>query len=249
MTVIIVLLLLVAIFAALLIDWDSVLRKTDVLSELHNDDLVPQRQPILQRLRAFIPKKRVVAEPMWAESSVPEEVVQKPSEERAAEKPSPLDGLFAEADAHMQKGEVKAAEQLYLQAAATDPTCAKAYARLGAMYMEAGESLGDAEEAFVHALKYDPENGFVLNNLGKLYYRKDRFTDAIRMYESSVRIDEKNASRHADLGEAYMAIRQYAKAESSFKKALKLEPNNLDYKDLMNEAVEKKQAHRAMLRR
>jgi cytochrome c-type biogenesis protein CcmH/NrfG len=48
---------------------------------------------------------------------------------------------------------------------------------------------------------------------------------------------------------AYMAMRQYAKAESSFKKALKLAPNEMEYKDLLAEAMEKKVAHKTMVRR
>ena len=48
---------------------------------------------------------------------------------------------------------------------------------------------------------------------------------------------------------AYMAMRQYAKAESSFKKALKLAPNEMEYKDLLTESIEKKKAHNTMIRR
>lgn len=157
--------------------------------------------------------------------------------------------LMEKADVHFRKGELKAAENFYLQAAAKDPKCSKAYSRLGVIYLETGEDLQDAEAAFRQALKFDKENGFVLNNLGLVLYHQDKFADAIRQFELAVRQDEANANRHANLGKAYMAMRQYAKAESSFKKALKLAPNELEYKDLLAEAIEKKQAHKAMIRR
>lgn len=157
--------------------------------------------------------------------------------------------LLAEADVCFRKGEMKEAEKFYLQAAAKDPRCSKAYSRLGVIYLENGDNWEDAEAAFRQALKTDPNNGFVLNNLGLVLYHQDRYADAIRHFEQAVRQDEYNASRHANLGMAYMAIRQYAKAESSFKKALKLAPNEMEYKDLLNESIEKKKAHKTMVRR
>ncbi|HSI21293.1 MAG TPA: tetratricopeptide repeat protein [Verrucomicrobiae bacterium] len=160
-----------------------------------------------------------------------------------------LDKLLSEADIHFRKGEMKAAEQLYLQVASKDPKCSKAYSRLGVIYLENGDDWEDAEAAFRQALKTDPQNGYVLNNLGLVLYHQDKFADAIRNFEQAVHLDDLNASRHANLGMAYMAMRQYAKAESSFKKALKLEPSEMEYKDLLAEAVEKKLAHKTMVRR
>jgi len=159
-----------------------------------------------------------------------------------------VEELLTKADAHFRKGEMKAAEDLYVQAAAKDPRCSKAYARLGVIYLEAGESYTDAEEAFRQALKTDPQNGYLLNNLGLVLYHQDKYADAIRQFEQAVRLDELNAARHANLGMAYLAMRQYAKAESSFKKALKLAPQEMEYKDLLNEAIEKKKAHKTMIR-
>jgi Tfp pilus assembly protein PilF len=160
-----------------------------------------------------------------------------------------LEKLLSEADIHFRKGELKAAENVYVQVAAKDPLCSKAYSRLGVIYLEQGENYSDAEDAFRQALKSDASNGFVLNNLGLVLYYQDKFADAIRNFEQAVRQDEFNAARHANLGMAYMAMRQYAKAESSFKKALKLAPGEMEYKDLLNESIEKKNAHKTMIRR
>lgn len=160
-----------------------------------------------------------------------------------------IENWLAEADIHFRKGEMKAAEELYLKAAAKDPRCSKAYSRLGVIYLEHGDNWDDAEAAFRQALKTDPQNGFILNNLGLVLYHQDKYADAVRNFEQSVRLDDLNAARHANLGMAYMAMRQYAKAESSFKKALKLAPAELEYKDLLAESIEKKKAHKTMIRR
>lgn len=161
---------------------------------------------------------------------------------------SEIGQLLDQAEIHYRKGEMKEAEDLYVQAGAKDPRCSKAYARLGVIYLENGENWDDAEAAFRQALKYDQQNGFVLNNLGLVLYHQDKYADAIRQFEQAVRLEESNAARHANLGMAYMAMRQYAKAESSFKKALKLAPAEMEYKDLLNESMEKKKAHKTMVR-
>lgn len=160
-----------------------------------------------------------------------------------------IEEILGKADVHFRKGEMKASEKLYIQAAAKNPQCSKAYSRLGVIYLENGDNWQDAEEAFRQALKYDPQNGYILNNLGLVLYHQDKYAHAIRHFEQAVRQDELNAARHANLGMGYMAIRQYAKAESSFKKALKLAPAEIEYKDLLNESIEKKKAHKTMVRR
>jgi Tfp pilus assembly protein PilF len=157
--------------------------------------------------------------------------------------------LLTDAGVAFEKGEYTRAEELYVKAAAADPRCSPAYARLGVIYLENDGDADDAAEALRHALSIEPENGVYLNNLGRVYYHQERFTDAIRCFESAVRQKETSASRNANLGKAYLAIRQYAKAESSFKKAVKYAPQTHEYRDLLEEALEKKLAHRQLIRR
>ena len=242
---------LALVLIVLLVDWDALAkgRKLSVRPSMRpGKRAIPRSatRQAAQRSEEFDFDPEVLPseeeEPMGAaEPPAPvEQPGYQPSEEVAA--------ILSEADVHFRKGEVKAAEDLYLKAAAKDPRCSKAYSRLGVIYLEHGDNWSDAEEAFRQALKFDPENGFILNNLGLVLYHQDKYADAIRNFEAAVRFDEHNAARQANLGMGYMAIRQYAKAESSFKKALKLAPNELEYKDLLNESIEKKRAHKTMVR-
>lgn len=233
----IIIVLLLAL-AGLLIDWPKVLKR------------LPKRERKAASPRAkLIPSRRASVAPV--SSSEPFAIdAFAPEEEEKGHKPSKeVQELLADADIHFRKGELKAAEKFYLQAAAKDPRCSKAYSRLGVIYLESGDDWEDAEAAFRQALKTDANNGFVLNNLGLVLYHQDKYADAIRHFEQAVRQDDLNAARHANLGMAYMAMRQYAKAESAFKRALKLAPSEFEYKDLLDEAVEKKIAHKAMVRR
>lgn len=237
-----IIIILVLALVGLLVDWKRVIKKLP-------KGMVKPRSKEKKARPIFAAKKpqepTSSSEPFAIEPFAPNEEEQPkgyvPNKE--------VQDLLAEADIHFRKGELKAAEKFYLQAAAKDPRCSKAYSRLGVIYLESGDDWEDAEEAFRQALKTDPQNGFILNNLGLVLYHQDKYADAIRNFEQAVRQDDLNAARHANLGMAYMAMRQYAKAESAFKRALKLAPNELEYKDLLDEAVEKKIAHKAMVRK
>jgi Tfp pilus assembly protein PilF len=245
--ILVIVLLLVLLTALLLVDWKKLSKsqtfegmsrfaqRRALTLQVHEEKLVKQSKGKTEKKHEFH------FEPTEERQAQPEVSEYRPTSE--------VESLLAEADICFRKGEVKAAEDQYLKAAAKDPKCSKAYSRLGVIYLEHGDNWQDAEAAFRQALKYDSENGFVLNNLGLVLYHQDRFADSIRNFEQAVRLDEHNAARHANLGMAYMAMRQYAKSESSFKKALKLSPNDMEYKDLLTESIEKKNAHKTMVRR
>jgi tetratricopeptide (TPR) repeat protein len=240
--IILVAIILAAVLAFLLVDWQGITRRRTRINIAKPSKNTADSDEGSQRTNQ---EDFLFDAPMEAEApaQLEEEVV--PGYVPSSE----VEQLLSEADIHFRKSEMKAAEELYLKAAAQDPRCSKAYSRLGIIYLENGDCWEDAEAAFRQALKMEPNNGFILNNLGLVLYHQDRYADAIRHFESAVRQDEQNAARHANLGMGYMAMRQYAKAESSFKKALKLAPNEMEYKDLLNESIEKKKAHKTMVRR
>lgn len=236
----IVIVILIVILLFLLVDWQKILNRW--------------RNRTAEKNKRYQPPARGSKDPreVFSFETPPYEEVEsilREEEVTPYQASEEVEKLLAEADIHFRKGEMKAAENLYLQAASKDPRCSKAYSRLGVIYLEHGDNWQDAEEAFRQALKTDSRNGFILNNLGLVLYHQDHYADAIRQFEMAVRQDDLNASRHANLGMAYMAMRQYAKAESAFKKALKLAPSEMEYKDLLNESIEKKKAHKTMIRR
>lgn len=263
-----VIILLTVLLVLLLIDWSKLAKRFPIFSKLKFGGDARQRPPLRsagttrsarkplpgQSQRPSVPSAQNQADPgqLWESGRgfITDAVrtVDPPVAPESSYSPE-VQAFLDKADVHFRKGELKAAEEEYLKAAAADPRCSKAYSRLGVIYLENGEEWEDAEEAFRQALKTDPHNGHTLNNLGLVLYHQDKYADAIRHFEQAVRLDEYNATRHANLGKAYMAMRQYAKAESAFKRALKLAPNEMEYKDLVEEAMEKKQAHKSMVRR
>ena len=134
---------------------------------------------------------------------------------------------------------------MLVKAAAKEPRNARVYAKLGLLYLEQGENWKEAEESFQQALKFDPNNGFIHNNLGLVLYSQDRFAAAAKEFEIACHLDDTIASRHANLGLCWLSLRQYTKAEQEFKRSARLDPKNPEYDDLLKEAAEKRRTHRS----
>lgn len=157
--------------------------------------------------------------------------------------PSEAETLITKADAAKRNNNFTEAEKLLVRAASKEPKNPRVYAKIGLLYLEQGENWAEAEESFRQALKYDPHNGFIHNNLGLVLYNLDRYTAAAKEFEAACRIDDGIASRHANLGLCYLSLRQFSKAEQEFKRAARLDAPNEEYQDLLREAAEKRRRH------
>jgi len=151
--------------------------------------------------------------------------------------------MIAKAEVAQRKGDYERAEKLLVKAASLDPKNPKIYSKLGIIYLELGENFDEAEQSFRQALKYDAKNGYVHNNLGLVLYYQDKFSAAAEEFEYSIDQDDQVASRHVNLGLSYSSLRQFAKAETCYKRALKLDPDNEEYQELAKEALRRKKAH------
>ncbi len=152
--------------------------------------------------------------------------------------------LLSEAGTAYAKGDFMTAERLYLKAASEDPKCVIAYNRLGLLYLKNPKTLEDAEEAFRQAHKYEPDNGYVLDNLGLVMFTKGLFNEAVGFYERSITSDDKIAERHAHLGLAELSLRHYAKAVRHLARSWALEPSNLEFKELLDDAKQRERRQR-----
>jgi tetratricopeptide (TPR) repeat protein len=178
----IVIILLAIALVALLVDWRKIMARLPKKPAM--------RMPKMPAAMSARSVARKVATKQPSNPTFDEFPMESPLDtvEEAPTGNPELDKLLADADIHFRKGEMKAAEQLYLQVASKDPKCSKAYSRLGVIYLEDGEDWEDAEAAFRQALKTDAHNGYVLNNLGLVLYHQDKFADAIRNFEQAVHL-------------------------------------------------------------
>ncbi|WKE64662.1 type IV pilus biogenesis/stability protein PilW [Gallaecimonas kandeliae] len=108
-------------------------------------------------------------------------VAEKPFDPIAAAKSRMQLGL-----AYLRSGNSAQAKMNLLKAQEFAPDLPDVYYSLGYYYQAVGESK-EAEEAYRHAIKLDPENGEALNNFGAFLCGMGRFDESIEYFTKAVR--------------------------------------------------------------
>lgn len=81
----------------------------------------------------------------------------------------------------------------------------------------------------------EPQNAAVRAELGNLYFDVDRFDEAIRWYQESLRIQPADADVSTDLGIAFYYTNQADKALEQFRHSLSLNPSHT--KTMLNQGI------------
>lgn len=105
-----------------------------------------------------------------------------------------------------------------------NPKDAQALNFLGYTFAELGVHLDEALGYLKQAVELRPNDGFILDSLGWVYFKLKRYDDAVRYLEEAVLLVDDDPTIAEHLGDAYLARRDYKKALNSFKKALELDP-------------------------
>ena len=109
----------------------------------------------------------------------------------------------------------------------------------------AGEAAGNARQAppldearvqsLMTVIKNDPKNAGAALQLANTYFDAERYTDAIKWYEESLRIDPSSPDASTDLGVSYYYSGQADRALQQFERSLKLDPRHT--KTLLNQGI------------
>ena len=91
---------------------------------------------------------------------------------------------------------------------------------LGYTYAEMGQNLDEAEQLIREALKYKPDDGYIIDSLAWVYFKKGYFKEAIKLLERAVTLvpDDPVVSEH--LGDAYMKIDNKKQALKYYNRSL-----------------------------
>jgi Tfp pilus assembly protein PilF len=81
-----------------------------------------------------------------------------------------------------------------------------------------------AAKCYRTALKLDPKNATVLNNMGSIYMATKEFRTAEKAYRKALKLEPKSALFHKNLGTALLADRKYQKGWEAYQQALTLDP-------------------------
>jgi len=118
-----------------------------------------------------------------------------------------------------------------------DPKDASALNYLGYTYAEMGIHLDQALELVQRALEIRPEDGYITDSLGWVYYKKQVYDKAVFYLEKAVELSNYETVIAAHLADAYLKTGQREKAVAMYKKAL--DNAGQDQKEEIREIKEK----------
>ena len=109
---------------------------------------------------------------------------------------------------------------------AIDPDNAEALNFIGYSYADRGMNLDEAEKMIVRALKIKPENGYMIDSLGWVHFKKNQFSSAEKYLEKALKLlpDDVNVIEH--LGDVYVKLNKTKEAQEMYNRALKIDPKN-----------------------
>ncbi len=101
-----------------------------------------------------------------------------------------------------------------------DPDNSSALNYLGYTYAEMGKNLDQAEKLITRALKLKPDDGFITDSLGWVYFKKGLYKKAVKILTKAARLSSCDPVICEHLGDAYQKNKEYRKALKTYRKAL-----------------------------
>ena len=103
---------------------------------------------------------------------------------------------------------------------AVDPKDASALNYLGYTYADMGIKLDQALNLISRAHRLKPEDGYITDSLGWVYYQMGQYENAIKYLEKAARLTSFETIISDHLGDAYMKMDRHREALTAFEKAV-----------------------------
>lgn len=97
---------------------------------------------------------------------------------------------------------------------------------IGYIYADKGINLEEAEVLIKKALALKPGNAYILDSLGWLYYRQNKLGEAIKYLKEAAAQLPHDVTVIEHLGDAYAKAGQISAARETYKRLMKLKPDN-----------------------
>lgn len=104
-----------------------------------------------------------------------------------------------------------------------DPNHVQGLNYLAFTWAEANKNLDEAEKLVRRALELEPNDGYILDTLGWVLYKKGSFKDAVRVLEKAYAAQPNEAVIADHLGDAYRRLHLVEKAKRMYLKAAEIE--------------------------
>ena len=100
-----------------------------------------------------------------------------------------------------------------------DPTHVEALNYLGYTYAEHGINLDEAEELIKRAMKNKPDDGYITDSLGWVYYKKGLYRKALMLLLEASRLVPDDPTILEHVGDAYVKLNEPKNGLKYYKKA------------------------------
>jgi tetratricopeptide (TPR) repeat protein len=127
-----------------------------------------------------------------------------------------------------QAGQYVKAGELFRKSIELDPdNAARSYNYLGYMWVERSENLEEAGQLIRRALEMDPANGAYVDSLGWLYFKQEKYQEALtELLRAAELLPEPDSVVFEHIGDACDKLGKRAEAVLYWQKALHLNPEN-----------------------
>jgi len=117
-----------------------------------------------------------------------------------------------------------------------DPKDANALNYLGYTYADMGSNLDEAERLITEALKHKPNDGYIIDSLGWVYYKKGVYEKALEFLIQATDLVPDDPIILEHLGDAYLKTDKKQKALETYRRSLM---NGNEGKELIDEKIRK----------
>lgn len=119
---------------------------------------------------------------------------------------------------------------------ATNSRDAQALNFIGYTYAEMGINLEEALSYLKRAVEIRPNDGFILDSLGWVYFKMKKYDEAVKHLEEAIALVPDDSTIAEHLGDVYLARRESKKALASYRKALEIDPDRKELADKIRRA-------------
>ncbi len=136
--------------------------------------------------------------------------------------------FYARAISYERTDQWDAAEADFRHALDLEPDQPNVLNYLGYSLIEQNRDLDEALEMIQRAVEARPDNGYIVDSLGWVYFRLGRYEDAVAPMERAIALTPNDAILNDHLGDVYWMVGRYREAEFQWSRALSFDPDPAD---------------------
>jgi len=217
----------------------------DKLKKKAEETIDKKADEAIRSLKTAIAQKRQAGDYLYILlASLHEEKKDTPEAERVlqaglAEIPKSRDIRYSLGVLYEKTDRFEAAIQQMRQILELDPEYADALNFIGYSYADRGINLPEAEALIEKALKLKPDNAYITDSLGWVYFKQNRMDEAVKYLQEAARLMPDDPAILEHLADAYARTGRIPEALDIYRKILERTPGKDDLQRKISDLLKK----------